>query len=68
MVASLKYLAACGIDNFLFFGLYTEGTVGVVQAGWEEDAARVRNFTPTPVTKAHRILRTMIQPRVGYTF
>lgn len=36
MVAALRFLAACDIHNILLFGLYTEGTVGVVQAGWKE--------------------------------
>lgn len=35
-VSALKYLAACGVQDFLIFSMYTEGTVGVVQAGWEE--------------------------------
>lgn len=36
LVAALKFLAACDITELLVFSLYTEGTVGVVQAGWKE--------------------------------
>lgn len=38
LIASLKYLAACDIEEFLLFSLCTEGTVGVVQGGWKERA------------------------------
>lgn len=57
-VSALKYLAACGVEDFLIFSLYTEGTVGVVQAGWEEkgDQRMVRFFLIC------RVPRLMITP------
>jgi hypothetical protein len=56
-VAALKFLAICGIEEFLIFNLYTEGTVGVVQAGWEEKEARysVRISDSFPCQCLHRM-------------
>lgn len=37
LVAALKSLAVCGIENFLIASVYTEGTRAVVQGGWKDD-------------------------------
>lgn len=36
-VAAVEYLHACGVNEFMVFSCYTEGTVGLVQAAWKEN-------------------------------
>lgn len=35
-VAAVEFLHACGVDDFMVFSCYTEGTVGLVQAAWRD--------------------------------
>ncbi|EIM83914.1 uncharacterized protein STEHIDRAFT_170353 [Stereum hirsutum FP-91666 SS1] len=39
LIAALKFLGVCGIENFLIASVYTEGTMGVVQGGWKDDVS-----------------------------
>lgn len=62
IVAALKFLATCGIEEILLFSLYTEGTVGVVQAGWKEEGPRLVVRT-SPFTSASSRLIDLSEPR-----
>lgn len=66
LVAALKFLAACDITEFLVLSLYTEGTVGVVQAGWKDRVRLppVRIFRLAVLAWAHRMIRKLTPPRV----